>query len=411
MRKTSLLLFISLLLVTARTSIAQDRPPVREYTNPDERISMGGDTKFRHAMDIFGDMFKRFGGKVLVYEGNDQAPININVPHLYWRDAFEMVLRVNSYWFDERDAYVRIFKLELGAKGDSLGVASASMKSSREIEISAIFFETNATDLKQLGIDWSVLNTAPLIDEIGGKQTVLSIGSSGNASSVSDGGIGATVLAPYQAAKLSAAIKAITANNLGEIVASPSITVRSGEQGRIQVGSDVSIKQKDFAGNLIEQFFSTGTIIEVTPTMLSDDSIDFVHLKIAAERSSVLPDPNRTVIDRTKATTSVLLLDNEETVIGGLYTNEERSVRRGIPILKDLPWWFFGIRYLTGYEEAQLIKKELVIILRANIVPALRDRIQAKLADRERRELHDRLDQYQQMMKRINTQVDAQRKK
>ena len=60
-----------------------------------------------------------------------------------------------------------------------------------------------------------------------------------------------------------------------------------------------------------------------------------------------------TIINKTTAKTQVLLLDGEETVIGGLFLNENTTVRTGIPFLKDLPWWVFGIRYLAGSDEYQ----------------------------------------------------------
>jgi len=57
-----------------------------------------------------------------------------------------------------------------------------------------------------------------------------------------------------------------------------------------------------------------------------------------------------------------------------LFVNEEATVRNGIPFLKDLPWWVFGIRYLTGSDETIVRKKELIILLKAELVPTLKER-------------------------------------
>ncbi len=67
---------------------------------------------------------------------------------------------------------------------------------------------------------------------------------------------------------VTAAFKFLESEQLGNIIASPNVIVREGQQGRIQVGSDFSVKQRDFAGNVVEKFFPTGTIIEVTPYRL-----------------------------------------------------------------------------------------------------------------------------------------------
>jgi type IV pilus assembly protein PilQ len=79
--------------------------------------------------------------------------------------------------------------------------------------------------------------------------------------------------------------------------------------------------------------------------------------------------------------TSIILLNGEETVVGGLYLNDAKTVRRGIPFLKDLPWWVFGLRYLFGYDKDEVAKKELIIILKANISPSIQERVATRLAE------------------------------
>ena len=79
--------------------------------------------------------------------------------------------------------------------------------------------------------------------------------------------------------------------------------------------------------------------------------IDYVLLNILVERSSFILNDQTTEIKKTNASTQVLVLNGEETILGGLFVNEETVVRNGIPFLKDLPWWVFGIRYLTGSDQ------------------------------------------------------------
>jgi type IV pilus assembly protein PilQ len=170
---------------------------------------------------------------------------------------------------------------------------------------------------------------------------------------------------------------------LGEILSGPQLIVRSGEQGRIQVGQDFSIRERDFAGNLIDKFYSAGTIIQVTPQVITEQGVNFVHMKVEVERSSATPGAVSTVINKTKATTNLLLLDSEETIIGGLYNNEVNTTRSGVPFLKDLPWWFLGLRYVFGYDKDEVIKKELVILLKAELVPTLQERITQRVRTEE----------------------------
>ena len=169
--------------------------------------------------------------------------------------------------------------------------------------------------------------------------------------------------------------------NLGEILSGPQLIVRSGEEGRIQVGQDFSVKERDFAGNIIDRFYSAGTIITVTPQVISDHGVNFVHMKVEVERSSVAPGTISTILNKTKANTNLLLLDGEETIIGGLYNNDLSTERSGVPVLKDLPWYVLGLRYLFGYNKETVTKKELIILLRAELVPTLQERITQKVKE------------------------------
>ena len=48
----------------------------------------------------------------------------------------------------------------------------------------------------------------------------------------------------------------------------------------------------------------------------------------------------------------------------------------GIPILKDLPWWFLGLRYLFGYNSVKQQQNELIVILKAELVTPIAERIE-----------------------------------
>src|SRR5690606_34834666 len=138
---------------------------------------------------------------------------------------------------------------------------------------------------------------------------------------------------------------------VGETVANPTVTVQSGQQGRIQIGSDVPLNVRDFAGNTVTSFISTGIIINVTPTLITEPvadtlnspTMDFIHLDVLVENSSSRPTASGPAIDKSTANTQIVLLNREQTIIGGLYSTDESMERRGIPFLKDLPGWFFGL--------------------------------------------------------------------
>jgi type IV pilus assembly protein PilQ len=44
-------------------------------------------------------------------------------------------------------------------------------------------------------------------------------------------------------------------------------------------------------------------------------------------------------------------------------------------LLKDLPWWVFGLRYIFGYDRVSVTRKELIVLLKAELVPTIDQRI------------------------------------
>ncbi len=167
------------------------------------------------------------------------------------------------------------------------------------------------------------------------------------------------------------------------MIARPQTTVRSGSTGRVQIGTDFSVKERDFAGNVIDRFYSAGTILEVTPTVYTYGNTELIDLMYKATRSSVTPGTVSTLIDKTENQSKLLLLNGEETYVAGLTLNEETTTREGIPLLKDLPWWFFGLRYLFGYDKVNVSRRELLILLRAELVPTIDARIEQLTKNRD----------------------------
>jgi len=42
--------------------------------------------------------------------------------------------------------------------------------------------------------------------------------------------------------------------------------------------------------------------------------------------------------------------------------------------LKDLPWWVFGLKYLFGYETEIYTEREMIVILKAEIINQAEER-------------------------------------
>lgn len=343
---------------------AQDRLP-QEYISPDEIITLSADMSFDQAFEILSKIAYEKEGKTIIDPAKRQGRIDVQIVNLPWKKAFEVILKAHRLSYKEHEKFYEVI-------GETTKVDPSKVEvslSSREVRIQAIFFEADRRALAESGIDWSFLRSGSVLSGSFGVS-----GATGVSDEIVEGNLSYTKTIEGADYEISGMLRAFESMNLGRILAQPEIVVISGREGRIQVGQDFSIKTRDFAGNVIDNFFSTGTILTVTPVVFSEDDIRFIHLKIKAERSSATPDVVSTTINKSEATTEVILVNGECTSIGGLYNRELKMVRKGVPYLKDLPWWVLGLRYVFGQNLKDVSDKELLVVLRASLVPDLRSR-------------------------------------
>ena len=360
-----------LIICTFSVSYGQQKIP-KEYIPTSGTISFSSTMPITQAVQALSEISGRLEKKVIIDEKIRAEPINVEVVDLEWRDALEVILKVNNLEYEEYPNYIKIIDRVEEVLEEEKREYNSTM---REVNISAIFFEGDKHVLREKGINWEALIkrtygigdvTYDIRQNLVGGQTESDIFRAGVTLETTD-------------ETLTGLLKALETDAVGEVLASPNIQVLEGEQGMVQIGQDFSLKQLDFAGNVTDEFRSTGIILSVTPMVIQEDSLYFIHLEVQAERSSVTPGAVSTIIKKSVASTSLFLLDGERAVIAGLYSTDESVSRAGIPILKNLPWWVFGIRYLTGYESKEYNEKELVIIIKAELLPTLNERELVKL--------------------------------
>lgn len=386
MKASIVVAMIALLWAAVPSAQAQspaERKALRDYTPPQELVSIAPSTTMDKALGIISEVSKKTVGKIIIDTERRSMPINVDIQGFGWREALETICRKNGLAFSEFENYIQITEGTSGELAGPVGsgrpVSSGPVSTdiqkeiasfrSREIKLSAIFFEVNLSRLEEVGVNWTFMKSTG----------DYSLGAEFNGADEVSRSIFKTEVTPkVKFANMNFMAKLFSDYKLGEILSGPQLIVRSGEEGRIQVGQDFSIRERDFAGNLIDKFYSAGTIIKVNPQVIVEQGVPFIHVAVDVERSSVTPGQVSTIINKTQAQTNLLLLDGEETIIGGLYNNEVNSIRAGIPFLKDLPWYVLGLRYLFGYDKEEVTKKELVILMKAELVPTLQERITQK---------------------------------
>lgn len=151
------------------------------------------------------------------------------------------------------------------------------------------------------------------------------------------------------------------------IVANPNVVAKSGETANIIIGDKLPIILKDAEGNESIQYLQSGVILEITPYVNADNTID-LKLKIevstfdwelGASSLSKLP------VEKTREFNSSLTLKNGQTlIIGGLTRDEKITSTNKLPILGDLP--IIGKFFSKQVEK--YTKRNLIIFITAKVV-------------------------------------------
>ncbi len=378
--KTILMVALMFLFSTAIIGQNHLERQLNNRYSESELVTIAPTLTFDQAIKMLGTVSELNGGKKIISTVSITSPVGIELNSIGYYTALNILVNLMNLKYEEDENSIIIKrKVDSDIKEEKIDESTYADVTDKEVRISAVFFEADLDNSRKSGMNWNWLigKSGISVASVLRSESEQAEGSSTQQVLPAEFNIGANweyTIGKFEG-NTTALFKFFENQNLGQIIASPSISVRNKQPGRVQIGEDFSIKQKDFSGNIVDKFYSAGSIIEVTPYVYNKNGKDYILLKLAVEKSAVFPSELTTIIKKTSSKTDVLLLDGQETVIGGLYQNEENTIRNGIPFLKDLPWWVFGIRYLAGYNEKVVKKVENIILIRAEILPTIEERM------------------------------------
>jgi len=358
-----IIIILSFLLVLNLLFAQANQNPSGKY------VTLSSGTSLPDAFRAIEILSQNETGKKIINLSVQNNTIEFPVNQMYWKDALFLIIKLNNLVLEELPGAFKVKDPVVEEKKKSKFEDDIKIET-QQVKISATFFQTSKDMSKGIGIDWSTVFNGDVnarVDFKGGSGVANDIISAAGSTSIENGDV--TI-------DINTLFKILESREIGDIIARPVISVLSEKNGLVQVGSDFSTKTLDIAGNVADKFYSTGLILEVTPTIIENDGVKAIYLEARVENSSVLPGQERTTIGKSQSHTDVLLYDGETTVMAGLYTTDATTVRNGVPILKDLPWWVLGIRYLTGVNKEIQSEKEMIVVLKAEIVDTIKDRMQ-----------------------------------
>jgi general secretion pathway protein D len=195
----------------------------------------------------------------------------------------------------------------------------------------------------------------------------------------------------FAADKFLAALNALASENKVNVLSNPSIMTAENKKAVINVSTSVPIVTSQqvpvatggITGNAITQtveYKDAGIILAVTPRIGEQGTVALDVKQEVNEVGANEPPPiNSPRFTKREAETSVVLLNNQTLVLGGLIQNRRTLIRTGVPFLNRIP----VLGYLFGAVEHRIEKTELLLLITPRTVGTVIDA--ARITDEMRR--------------------------
>ncbi len=116
------------------------------YTNPDELVTMSASLPFNQAIDLLSKVSEKFTGKNVVSTVETTQPIGIEINNMPYDKALVVIVQYAGLTYEEKDNVIVVRKR--GESEENKSPDNYASVDSREVKISAVFFEQNENALK-----------------------------------------------------------------------------------------------------------------------------------------------------------------------------------------------------------------------------------------------------------------------
>jgi len=161
-------------------------------------------------------------------------------------------------------------------------------------------------------------------------------------------------------------LSALEAENKGEIIASPRITVANQQEAYIEQGTEIPFVQAASSGATAVEFKKAVLSLRVTPQITPDNRI-ILNLVVTqdtrGETVSTSTGP-AVAIDTQEISTQVLVENGETIVLGGIFQSTSANDVSKVPLFGDLP--LIGNLFKSSQKVEE--KRELLIFVTPKIV-------------------------------------------
>lgn len=231
-----------------------------------------------------------------------------------------------------------------------------------QVMVNAVIAQVTLNDETRFGVDWSrVAQDAELMPLENTAETgfVPTLNGLMFTRSFLDG-----------AARVEATLEAIAQNNEVRLLARPSLLVTNNQEGEIQIGAEVPIEagQSITTGGLATtniQYRPTGIELYITPQINEDGVVTLTIRQVLSSVDNAASGVNNNpVFNNQEISTTVVVNNGENIVLGGLIQSDNENLNRGVPLLNQVP----VLGNLFSYRQLRVERRELFIVLRPEII-------------------------------------------
>ncbi|MCG8415907.1 MAG: hypothetical protein MI746_16960, partial [Pseudomonadales bacterium] len=231
-----------------------------------------------------------------------------------------------------------------------------------QVMVNAVIAQITLNDETKFGVDWSRIAADAALAPISTSTTTEfapSLGGLMFSKGFLDG-----------SARVEATLEAIAVNNDVRLLARPSLTVSNNQEGEIQIGAEVPVEAGEALGaggvsttNI--QYRPTGIELYITPQINEDGVVNLIIRQVLSSvDSSSAGVNNNPVFNNQEISTTVVVRNGENIVLGGLIQNDLENLNTGVPGLNRIP----VLGNLFSYQQQNLERRELFIVLRPEII-------------------------------------------
>jgi general secretion pathway protein D len=244
----------------------------------------------------------------------------------------------------------------------------------RQVIIEGLIAQVNLTDNLSLGVAWALKTNIIGLDGL--------LSSTGNnlvgiTDPTKPSGTAFTFIGSDERGAVRALVTALATESRGKVLASPHILVSDNREARIQVGQSVPLVTAQtyatvgVAPQQVVEYKDIGIILKVKPQVNEGGLVAMeIHEEVSTFTTQVLyTDSTQIIINKTEASSNVVVQDGQTIVIGGLIREDTSKSVSGIPFLDKIPilGYFFGTR------DRNVTRTEILMLLTPHVMTTQKD--------------------------------------